>query len=318
MNDQAQRLRDLINKSRAERGETVAPTKQNLVSSPASNLKEEKLTFVPPVQKREDFGDARIITVTSGKGGVGKTNMTVNLSIALQSLGKRVSVIDADLGLANVDLALGMVSRYNLLHYIKQDMPAEQITMTGPLGLQVISGGSGLLDLVNLNDNEIVKLVNLLSILNKSSDYIFVDTGAGLNKSVLSFIEATKEVILVVTPDPTSITDAYAVIKNVNPVDKDIKIIVNMADSMKESSDVFNKLQIVADKFLGAKLTHLGSVPNDVNVRNGIRAQEPFYLKFPNTAASKNIREIANTLAQIEQKVGKTNSFKGFLKRLFS
>ncbi len=297
MNDQAQKLRDLINKSRKKR-----EIDQAIEQTPTE-----------VIQKK----DARIITVSSGKGGVGKTNVAVNLALAMQSLGKQVSIIDADLGLANVDLVLGMVSRYNLLHYIKEDMAVDAITMLGPLGMKIISGGSGMLDLVNLNDEEILKLVNLLSLLNDISDYIFVDTGAGLNKSVLSFIDATKEVILVVTPDPTSITDAYAVIKNINPRDKDIKIVVNMVDSEKESNDVFNKLQIVADKFLGAELNYLGSVRNDVNVRTSIRAQEPFYLKFPNTVASRDIASIANKLADIEIGAGKANSFKSFLRRFF-
>ncbi len=293
MNDQAQRLRELITNARQERAKKSGNAESSVVE------------------------DARIITVTSGKGGVGKTNVTVNLALALQAMGKKVAVIDADLGLANVDLVLGMVTKYNLLHYLRQDMSVAQITMTGPMDLKVISGGSGLLELVNLSDEEIVKLVKLLSLLNESNDYILVDTGAGLNKSVLSFIEATKEVLLVVTPDPTSITDAYALIKNINPLEKDIKIVVNMAENDRESREVFNKLQIVADKFLGVQLNYLGAVRSDANVRSSIRAQEPFYLKVPQSSASLDIDKLAHLIAKIEVPKDKKNSFRGFLRRLF-
>ncbi len=291
MNDQASRLRELIEKvkpNQGEQGDAVSPERQK---------------------------DARIIAISSGKGGVGKTNIAVNLAIALQDMGNRVTLIDADLGLSNVDVVLGMVPRYNMFHLINGEKTIEDILLIGPKGLKVISGGSGTLDLINLSDESIKKLIELLMKLNKSSDYIIVDTGAGINHSVLSFIEATDELIVVVTPDPTSITDAYAVIKHAHKDDKSLKIIVNMVESAKESGEVFDKLSAAAEKFLGVKLIHLGFILNDKRVRQSVRAQVPFYVSYPKASASQSIAMIAHEIAHIEQFKQK-KKFGQFIKRL--
>lgn len=300
MNDQATRLRELIKQSRLMRQADNAP---HNAAEPTTK----------PVKK-----DARVISISSGKGGVGKTNIAVNLALALQTMGKRVAVIDADLGLANIDVVLGMVPRFNLIHLINEDKTLDEITVIGPLGIKVISGGSGVMDLVNLTDDAIKKLIKTLEVLNETSDYIIIDTGAGLNKSVMSFIEATDEVIVVVTPDPTSITDAYAVIKNIKNKQKQIKIIINQADSSKESVEVFNKLRTVADKFLGIELIELGFILNDNNVKKSIRMQQPYYIAYPNTTASKGISLIAHHLESSAVVTSESRSFGSFIKRLFT
>jgi len=290
MKDQAQKLRELIQGSKV--GETV------------------KMEHAP--------NDARLITVSSGKGGVGKTNFTVNLAICLARMGRRVSVIDADLGLANVDVVMGLVPKYTLTHVIKNQMSIADIVTTGPEGIQVISGGSGVMELVNIGSEPLQNLIESLSFLNETSDFIFVDTGAGLSQNVMSFIQAAEEVILVITPDPTAITDAYALIKNISEQGKRIKVVVNRVESNKEGTDVFNKLSSAARKFLKVELENTGMIYEDPNVRKAVRQQTPFMVNYPNCLASKGIEQIAMSLLDAGTNRENVSGFNIFLNRLFT
>ncbi len=216
----------------------------------AQNLRKYiNLAHVNPKESVPSAKDAKIITISSGKGGVGKTNFSVNLAIALAKLGRRVSLIDADLGLANVDVLMDLVPKYNLNHVLRLEKTIEEIIVEGPYGLNIISGGSGLLEMANLTKEKLNRLIEGLQVLNERSDYILIDTGAGLSDSVISFVEAAHDVILIVTPDPTSITDAYALIKNIHQMDKNLRIVVNRVDSNKEGYEVFNKIYLAAKRF---------------------------------------------------------------------
>lgn len=294
MQDQAQRLRELITSAKQSR----------------KQIEQQDKPQVPT--------DARVIAISSGKGGVGKTNVTVNLGIALAQMGKRVTIIDADLGLANIDVVLGLVPRYNFFHLIKGEKRLEDIIVEGPLGVKVISGGSGVMDLVNLTDDEIKLLIDSFISLNEISDYILIDTGAGINKSVMSFIDAAHEVIMVVAPDPTSITDAYAVIKNVARTKKKIRIIINRAETNKEGYEVFHKINSAASKFLSLELESLGFILDDNNVKKSVKQQKPFLLNYPNCLASKSIELIAYNLNNDSYYIKEVNNFSVFIKRLFT
>ncbi len=261
--------------------------------------------------------DSRIITVSSGKGGVGKTNFTVNLGIALSKQGKRVTIIDADLGLANVDVILGIIPRYTLSHIVRNEKTIEEIMLEGPHGLKVISGGSGMLDLVNLKEDQIDSLIHTFDKLNEISDYILIDTGAGLNNSVLSFIKAASDVVVVITPDPTSITDAYALIKNISEEEKHINLVINRVESAKEGTEVFGKLERAAKKFLKIELNNLGYIYEDNNVKKSVRLQKPFSVEYPNSIATKGIELIAYNLVNKENKVATVNKFSVFISKLF-
>jgi len=261
--------------------------------------------------------DSRIITVSSGKGGVGKTNFTVNLGIALSKQGKRVTIIDADLGLANVDVILGIIPRYTLSHIVRNEKTIEEIMLEGPHGLKVISGGSGMLDLVNLKDDQIDSLIHTFDKLNEISDYILIDTGAGLNNSVLSFIRAASDVVVVITPDPTSITDAYALIKNISEEENHINLVINRVESAKEGTEVFGKLERAAKKFLKIELNNLGYIYEDNNVKKSVRLQKPFSVEYPNSIATKGIELIAYNLVNKENKVATVNKFSAFINKLF-
>ncbi|MDR5658248.1 MinD/ParA family protein [Serpentinicella sp. ANB-PHB4] len=260
MNDQAMKLRELIN------------------------------------NKSKLGNDTRIVCVTSGKGGVGKTNFTINFAIALSNMNKRVVIIDADLGLANVDVVLGTFSKYTLLDVIKTDRSVKEIMTDGPNGIKIISGGSGILDLVDLPQAHIDRIVEKIEEICQYADIILIDTGAGLSKSVMSFVLASQETIIVATPEPTSMTDAYAMIKTISNTGNstNIKVVINRAETPNEGSVTFEKLEKACEKFLGIKIKKLGFVVEDYHVSKAVKLQNPFILQFPKSNISKNIISIAN------------------------
>lgn len=245
-----------------------------------------------------DRNTSRVITVTSGKGGVGKTNITVNLGICFAQMGYRVVIIDADLGLANVDVVMGKMSKYNLSDVINSNRGIIEILEEGPAGVKFVSGGSGVSQLLKLSSSQMVDLMMKLGALDDEADIILIDTGAGLSDTVLSFVHAAKEVILVTTPEPTSITDAYALIKTITSRDKNkvIKVIVNRADTPAEAFNILDKLNIVCDKFLGIKLQKLGFLLTDTAVVKAVKSQSPFVLSYGKSEVTKNLTEIAETL----------------------
>lgn len=263
---------------------------------------------------------AKVITVTSGKGGVGKTNITVNLAIALSEMGKRVTILDADFGLANIDVLLGIIPKYTLADVIYDNKNIFEVLSDGPKNIRFLSGGSGIEELIKLDKIQLEKFVANIALLDRLSDVILIDTGAGLSDNVMSFVMAADEVILVTTPEPTSITDAYALIKMVSNRDKDkkIRVIVNRAENANEANDILNKLSIVTGKFLELKLDPLGFILNDEMVIKAVKMQQPFALSFPKCQASKHIKDIGSKI--IDVKTDKVNvestGIKSFVNRL--
>jgi flagellar biosynthesis protein FlhG len=261
---------------------------------------------LPVIQAKRS---ARVITVTSGKGGVGKTNISINLAVALSEKGLKVIVIDADFGLSNVDVLFGIIPKYSLVDVIKNSRSILDVLTDGPGKIRFISGGSGVEELIKLDKDKIKRFVANMELLDKFADIIIVDTGAGLSENVMSFIMAADDVLLVTTPEPTSITDAYALIKMVSNRDKNknIKVIVNKADSMNEAVDVVNKLSLVAEKFLGVKLESAGNVLQDESVVKAVKLQKPFSISFPKSSATKSIKQIALKIMESEEKMNKQN-----------
>lgn len=257
----------------------------------------------------------KVICVSSGKGGVGKSNFTINLAIALQSSGKRVIVIDADLGLANVEILLGLVPKHSLLDIIKKDIEIEEIITKGPLGLGIISGGSGIQEMADFSLYNMNLMLNGINKLKEMADYILIDTGAGISKSVTSFIEASKELIVITTCEPTSIADAYALIKVISLTERDkkINVVVNRAESLAEAKNVFMKLEMVSKKFLDIELNFLGEILDDYSVSKSVRNQNPFLLEFPRSNASMCIRKIS---AKITDAPVDNTGFTGFMSKL--
>lgn len=252
---------------------------------------------------------ARVITVTSGKGGVGKSNVSVNLAIALSRLGKRVIIMDADFGLANVEVMLGIRPQYNLADLMFRGKSLTDIITEGPENIGFISGGSGIQELTSLTRDQIVYLVQKLVELDEKADVIIIDTGAGIADSVLEFVAASTEVLLITTPEPTSITDAYALLKTLNRrteyslQDTVIKTVANRIDLDEEGRELYDKLSVVVNKFLKLKLEYLGGIPQDSNVSKAVMRQKPAMLLYPNTQFSKAITNLASILCENEPEI---------------
>jgi len=254
---------------------------------------------------KEQVSSSRVIAVTSGKGGVGKTSISVNLALQLQEQGKKVVILDADFGLANVEVMLGIRPQYNLADLIFKNKSIEEIITEGPMGIGFISGGSGVQDLVNLDKEKLKKLIAKLVKLDSLYDIVIIDTGAGISDSVIEFVLSSPEVLLVVTPEPTSITDAYSLLKAVNRKkefdreQKSIKVITNRVENMEEGKEIYDKISIVVTKFLNIQLEYLGYIPQDKKVANAVIEQKPIYISAPNSEPAIRIKSICNKLLDV-------------------
>ena len=246
--------------------------------------------------------NSRVIAVTSGKGGVGKTSISVNLAIELSKRGKSTVIFDADFGLANVEVMLGIRPRYNLLDLIHNDKTIEEIITEGPNGIGFISGGSGVSELAALDAESIKILISGLAMLDKMYDVVIIDTGAGITDAVMEFVMVSPEVLLVVTPEPTSITDAYSLLKvlrrneKFNPIYKTIRVISNRVENDAEGLEIYEKINTVSSKFLNTKLEYLGPIMQDKNASRAIIEQKPVVMAYPATPASKSIVTLADKL----------------------
>jgi len=261
----------------------------------------------------------RIVTVTSGKGGVGKSNFSLNFALALQKRGYRVLVFDADIGMANIDVLLGTPAPYNLFHLLQREKSIWEIIQKGPGGLEFIAGGSGFKELVRLSDEEIDYFADQIELLNGHVDFLLFDTGAGLSKETLRFILSAEETIVVTTPEPTSITDAYALIKMVKTMGNEVpfRLVVNRVSDDKEGKQTADNMQQVASKYLGMELPVLGYIPDDANVSKAVKRQTPLSIAFPDTAAAKGIERIVSFfLREGRQSAHEVPGITGFLQKM--
>ena len=250
---------------------------------------------------------ARVITVTSGKGGVGKSTTSVNLAIQFARMNKRVIILDADFGLANIEVMLGIRPKYNLADLIFHGKSLTDVITYGPENIGFISGGSGIQELTNLSKDQISLLTEGLAELDELADVIIVDTGAGISEAILEFVSASSEILLIATPEPTSITDAYALLKAINKkedfssIEHKIFLIANRVSSQKEGEDIFSKLNMVVERFLDIKLNYLGSVIQDPYVSRSIMRQTPISILYPDMKAAKGLKELAERLCKQEE-----------------
>ncbi len=237
----------------------------------------------------------QVIAVTGGKGGVGKSNISVNLSIALAEMRRRVVLLDADLGLANIDVLLGLKAEKNLADVLSGEVSLEDVMVTGPAGIKVVPASSGIQQMAALGPQEHAALIHAFSELSHQLDVLVVDTAAGISDTVVSFVRASQEVIVVVCDEPSSITDAYALIKLLNK-EHDMfrfRVVANMTRSAQEGQGLFNKLNMVCERFLDVSLQYVGHVPFDENVRKAVQRQKPILEYAPNCKAAMAIRKIA-------------------------
>ncbi len=245
---------------------------------------------------------ARVITVTSGKGGVGKSNISVNLAIQFGKMKKRVVILDADFGLANVEVMLGVRPRYNLADMMFRGKSLREVITPGPAGIGFISGGSGLRDLTNLNSDQVKSLVGIMYELDQIADVVIVDTGAGISDTVIDLVISSSEVLLVATPEPTSITDAYALLKTLCHHQEFyrnkamIHMVANRAHDYQEGRELFLKLNAVVEKFLKLEMEYLGYIPYDEKLPRSVMKQQPVSIAYPNASSARAMLDLAMLL----------------------
>jgi len=263
-------------------------------------------------------GPVQVIAVTGGKGGVGKTSVSVNLATSLASAGKRVMLLDGDLGLANVDVFLGLSPRYTMAHVLSGERTLEEVVVESPQGVLIVPGASGVAELANLSAAGHLNLVQAFSTLSARVDVMIVDTAAGIAHSVVQFTQAAQHVLVVVCDEPASMTDAYALIKVLsrNHAVARFHVVANMVRSPGEGEALFQKLQRVTAKFLDVTLDYVGEIPEDPYLRKAIREQRPVMTAFPASPASRAFKKLSLKADKWPVPEGPRGNLEFFVERL--
>lgn len=260
----------------------------------------------------------RVVAVTGGKGGVGKTNVSVNLAVAMADLGRRVMLLDADLGLANIDVVLGLHPERDLSHVVRGECGLEEILIKGPSGILVAPAASGVQQMAELSKSEHAGLIRAFSDVGSDLDVMIVDTAAGISDAVVSFSRAAQEVVVVVCDEPASLTDAYALIKLLNReygIDR-FHILANMVQSAQEGRTLYNKICRVTDRYLDAMLSFMGSVPYDDNLRKAVRTQKSVVQAFPRSRSAQTFKNLAKKADNWPVPEGVSGHLQFFVERL--
>ena len=242
----------------------------------------------------------RVVAVTSGKGGVGKTNVTANLAVALAHLGRRVMVLDADVGLGNLDVLLGLTPPYSLADVLSGQRRLRDVLFPGPGGISVLPAGCGFQNLTALSDHQIRELQSEMDELQDETDVLLIDTGAGIGRNVTSFATMAQDIIVVATPEPTSLTDAYALMKVLSTQygERRFRLLVSMTRTATDGRDVYQKLSLVAERFLHISIDFLGSIPYDPRLTEAVCQQRPLVELYPQSKAAQAFLGLAHDLAE--------------------
>jgi flagellar biosynthesis protein FlhG len=297
MEDQAEKLREIM--------------RQKKENSPAAKTQSVKAN----VKAGEK---ARIITVTSGKGGVGKTNLSVNMALAFARLGKKVIVMDADLGLANVNVMLNMIPKYNLYHVIKKQKTIREILVETEYGISIVAGASGFSQIANMSEDDRKDFIAELETLS-NADIIIIDTSAGVSSNVLDFIAAADDAVIITTPEPTAITDAYGIIKIIateyDSFNMGLKLVVNRAKGAAQAKSVADRMINIAGQFLNLKVDYLGFIYDDISVSQAVLRQKPFMVVDPKCKAGICVQHIVGRMDR--NKPTEVRGFGAMFRRLF-
>jgi len=267
----------------------------------------EKLRNIIKAHNQPRQQAARVITVTSGKGGVGKSNTALNLAIQFRKMNQRVIILDADFGLANIEIMFGTVPKFNLYDLIYQGKNIREIITWGPMEVGFISGGSGIVGMSNLNRDYLNYIIQNLTELDSMADIIIVDTGAGISDAVLEFLVASNEIVLVTTPEPTSITDSYSLLKALNRHSRysqeytSIKVLANKVKNAEEGEILYNKLNMVVSRYLKLPIEHMGFIPFDPQLEKAVMQQMPVSIENPTAKSALAYSEIAAKLMNSEE-----------------
>jgi flagellar biosynthesis protein FlhG len=299
MEDQAEKLREMMRQKKNSSGLPASPEK-----APKAAARDTKKT--------------RIITVTSGKGGVGKTNLSVNMALAYARLGKKVVVMDADLGLANVNVMLNILPKYNLYHVIKKQKTIREILMDTDYGISIVAGASGFSQIANMSEDERQRFIQELDTLS-NADIIIIDTSAGVSSNVLDFIAAADDAVIITTPEPTAITDAYGIIKIIateyDDLNMGLKLVINRAKGAVDAKKVADRMINIAGQFLNLKVDYLGFIYDDPAVSQAVLRQMPFMALDPRCKASLCVQHIVERMEK--SGVRESGGFGALLKKLF-
>ncbi len=260
----------------------------------------------------------RVLAVTSGKGGVGKTAVVANVAVLLARMNKRILILDADLGLANIDVVFGLAPEKNLTHFFSEEMELDSILADGPEGIKILPAGSGVQRFTRLDSRQKMRLLDALDSMHNDFDIVLIDTEAGISENVTYFNTAAQEILVVTTPEPTAITDAYALMKLLSSQyhEKHFNLIVNCIRSEDEALQVFRKLTMVADRYLDISIDYLGSIPNDRQMVDAVRQQQVIVDLFPTSKSSMAFDTLARTIANEPQHMEPKGSIQFFWKRL--
>lgn len=287
-----------------------------MIKDQAQRLREYLQQHKP--EEKPEGKATRVIAVTSGKGGVGKSNVTINFALSLMQKGQKVVVIDLDLGMANIDILLGLAPKHNLIHMIDGELSIFDVMEKGPNGLEYIAGGSGFQEILQLDEARLRQFFQQFAKLHGYADTILLDTGAGISQESLRFILAADEVFLVTTPEPTAITDAYSMLKILHAKDAEIQVrmIINRVQSFREGKIVANKIKTVAEQFLSMQVGYLGYLEEDPQVMQAVKKQMPYLLAFPNSTATLGMRELTAAFLAGGEMSEKHGGMKGFIHKL--
>lgn len=285
-------------------------------SSPAAPS--SSLGSVIPIRSASVPISPTVISVSSGKGGVGKTNLSVNLAVTLGRRGARVLAIDADLGLANMDIVMGLAPMYTAAELVRGEATIDDVLVRGPDNVWLLPGASGQYDLANLTDLQRRELFTAVDSLEDRFDIVVVDTGAGVGSNAIGFASAAKDIIVVVTPEPTSVADAYGMLKVLctRCGVRRVKVVTNVVSSAKEGEQVFKRLANLTARFLSIGLEHLGSIPRDAAVSRSIMRGEPITCSYPKAPASLAIDQIAGRLLESDDRDERQGAMRLFWRRL--
>jgi flagellar biosynthesis protein FlhG len=266
--------------------------------------------------------NTKVIAVTSGKGGVGKTNVISNIAFLLTKSGEKVLLMDADLGLGNIDILLGLAPKYNVSHLLNGEKSLKEIIVKGPGGMDIIPATSGIQKITDLTETEKIQLLNEFDQMEEEYDYFLIDTGAGISKNVTYFCIASQEIVVIATPEPTSITDAYALMKVLakNYGEHKFNLLVNMAKSKKEALQVFKTLTLVIEKYLGMDiaLNYLGYVPYDEKFPSVVRNQKLIAEVEPESNAAKSFESIVDKIEKFEVDFNSKGNIQFFFNKLIA
>jgi flagellar biosynthesis protein FlhG len=286
----------------------------------ADTLRSLSGNFPRPASAGGEGKFPQVLSVTSGKGGVGKTAVAANIAIVLARMGKKVLIIDSDLGLANIDVVFGLTPQYNLNHFFAGEKNLSEIVIEGPEGIQILPAGSGIQSVTHLNADQRLRFLEAMDDFHGAFDFIIIDTEAGISENVTYFNVAAQEILVVTTPDPTAITDAYAIMKLLSTKfhERRFNLIVNAVADQDEALDVYKKLTLVSNRYLNISIDYLGCIPYDKKMRESISKQTVMVELYPKSKISKSFEDLAENLTSVMHNIQPKGTPQFFWKRLLS